>query len=84
LKGRGAVSALAHPWAIALSPGGRTLMAKNSVPNAGRVGYRRALEPRCSDRPISPRLPLRAAWTVILLLSLGLWGAIWLVVTAIG
>jgi hypothetical protein len=59
-------------------------MVKNSVPNAGRAGSRRAQDPRCSGRPISPRLPLRAAWTVTLLLSLGLWGTIWLVVTAIG
>jgi hypothetical protein len=60
-------------------------MAKNSVPNAGRAASRRAQDPRCSGRPVfSPRLPLRAAWTVTLLLSLGLWGTIWLVVTAIG
>jgi hypothetical protein len=75
LKDRGAVSALAHPY---VSPGRRTLMAKNSVPNAGRAGYQRAQHLRPA------RLPLRTAWTVTLVLSLGLWGVIWLVVTAIG
>jgi hypothetical protein len=40
--------------------------------------------PAAPAAPFSPRLPLRAAWTVTLLLSLGLWGTIWLVVTAIG
>jgi hypothetical protein len=59
-------------------------MAKTSVANAGRAGSGRAQDPRCFGRGITPRLPLRAAWTVTLLLSLVLWGTIWLVVTAIG
>jgi len=43
-------------------------MAKNSVRNPGRAGPRRARDPRRFGRPTSPRLPLRAAWTVTLLL----------------
>jgi hypothetical protein len=49
-------------------------MAKTSVPNAGGAGSRRAQDPRRFGHAITPRLPLGAAWTVLLLLSLGLWG----------
>jgi hypothetical protein len=58
-------------------------MAKTSVPNAGGAGSRRAQDPRRFGHAITPRLPLGAAWTVILLLSLGLWGTIWLVVSSL-
>jgi hypothetical protein len=60
-----------------------TRMATNSVPNAGRAGYRKAQDPRGSRRTNTARLPLRTAWTVTLVLSLGLWGMIWLVVSSL-
>ena len=60
-----------------------TRMATNSVPNTGRAGYRKARDPRGSRRTNTARLPLRTAWTVTLVLSLGLWGMIWLVVSSL-
>ena len=48
--------------------------------NARRLNDR-YYEPESSPGTSAERLTVRAAWAVILMLSLGLWGMIWLVVS---
>jgi hypothetical protein len=60
-------------------------MVKRMVPEGAHPAiYRRAQDPRCSARLITPRLTRGTALIVALVLTLGLWAAIWLVILSIG
>ena len=56
-------------------------LVNSRIPLAGLhlVNFRRQPVQRLERRALQPRLPRGASWVLILLLSLGLWAAIWAV-----